>query len=201
MNTFEHLEKWTLASCYVGAHWDDYYVFLRQNRDSDTLTRCNFIEGLRRLGGESNTVKIIRESHWAVGWVEWIAIHESDSNSLELADKMLKEIDNYPILNEDKFSEMEHDEYSEIWNNHYKDDFSEGLFFKFKLKARTSKFLQKHDLLQCLYEKGIPSGEYYDNDNSGISCWIEGSLECLTRDDIASFIKEWKTYFKNKSNN
>lgn len=33
---------------------------------------------LRELGGESETVRVVRESHWAVGWVEWIAIHESD---------------------------------------------------------------------------------------------------------------------------
>ena len=56
-------------------------------RDSDCLKQSNFAVMLRELGGESETVIVVRESHWAVGWVEWIAIHELDAAALQIADE------------------------------------------------------------------------------------------------------------------
>jgi len=35
------LNKWTTPESYFGDSWFDYYVFLGQNRDSDTLTQSN----------------------------------------------------------------------------------------------------------------------------------------------------------------
>jgi len=37
----QRLDRWTLPKNYFGAEWPDYYVFLSQHRDSDTLTRSN----------------------------------------------------------------------------------------------------------------------------------------------------------------
>ena len=45
-----------------------------QNRDSDRLTRSNFECILKELGGESETVCVIRYGHWACGWVEYIGV-------------------------------------------------------------------------------------------------------------------------------
>ena len=78
----KHLKRWTMPNSYFGAVWPNYYVFLGQHRDSDALTRSNFTCGLKALGGESETVEVVRESHWAVGWVEWIAIHQDDAAAL-----------------------------------------------------------------------------------------------------------------------
>jgi len=33
------LQKWTMPLNYFGEKWKDYYIFLGQTRDSDTLTR------------------------------------------------------------------------------------------------------------------------------------------------------------------
>ena len=41
---------------------------------------------LTALGGETDTVIVVRETHWAVGWVEWIAIHQDDEKALKIAD-------------------------------------------------------------------------------------------------------------------
>lgn len=106
----KNLSKWTMPSSYFGATHYDSYVFLGQHRDSDVLTRSNFEVALERLGGESETVQVIHEGHWAVGWVEWISIHESDIEALKLADEMEKALKGYPILDEDAFSTKEHDE-------------------------------------------------------------------------------------------
>ena len=119
--TLEHienlraLERWTMPDSYFGAEWPEYFVFLSQCRDSDALTRSNFECGLRALGGESETVIVIRERHCLVGWVEWIAIHESNVEAILAADEMRCAIDSYPVLNEDHFSELEWTEAQHEW--------------------------------------------------------------------------------------
>jgi hypothetical protein len=41
---------------------------------------------LKALGGETETVIVVRETHYLVGWVEWIAIHQDDEKALKIAD-------------------------------------------------------------------------------------------------------------------
>lgn len=115
------LKKWKMPSFYYGATWEEYYVGLGKNRDSDTLTRSNFDVCLERLGGETETVQVVSENHWAVGWVEWIAIHESDKKALDAMRDMFEKLENYPVLDEEHFCEAENDEAQEIWRNCYSD--------------------------------------------------------------------------------
>lgn len=115
MHDPKHLKLWTMPDSYFGASWPGYYVFLSQHRDSDSLTRSNFICGLEALGGESETVQVIRESHWAVGWVEWIAIHQDDTEALKIADSIMDKLDGYPVVNEDHWSQLEWDEAQDYW--------------------------------------------------------------------------------------
>lgn len=75
---------------------------------------------LKALGGETETVIVIRESHWAVGWVEWIAIHATDDKALEIADRLKDKLENYyPVLNEEHFSDLETEEANEVWSSCY----------------------------------------------------------------------------------
>lgn len=109
------LKLWTLPNSYFGTKWPDYYVGLSQHRDSDSLTRSNFICFLGALGGESDTVRVVRERHWAVGWVEWIAIHMSNQKALEIADSILKRLEDYPVVDEDHWTDLETTEAYEYW--------------------------------------------------------------------------------------
>lgn len=109
------LELWTLPKYYVGESWPEYYVFLNQTRDSDCLTQSNFRVALKRLGGESETVLVIRESHCLCGWVEWIAIHKDDENAIKLAEEMQEKIENYPVLDEDDLCELELEAANDHW--------------------------------------------------------------------------------------
>lgn len=114
----KHLKPWKLPECYIGAHWDGYYsAGFGQSRDSDALERSNFQCAWERL--KSTSAQIVRESHWAVGWVEWIAIPASDSAALKLADEMCAKVESYPVLNEDHFSQLEQEEADETWKNCY----------------------------------------------------------------------------------
>jgi hypothetical protein len=116
------LERWTRPDSFMAmdSGWQyskAAFVFLGRHRESDLLTESNFDVAIERLGGESDTVKIVRESHWAVGWVEWIAIHESDSKALGLAREMVDSLNDYPALSDDDFSEREWNAAQEYWES------------------------------------------------------------------------------------
>jgi hypothetical protein len=111
----EHLQLWTRPDSYMGAEWPDYYVFLGQHRDSDPLARSNFECGLEALGGESDTVIVVRARHWAVGWCEFIGVHKNDARALETADSITAALSDYPVLNEDHFSQLEWSEAENYW--------------------------------------------------------------------------------------
>jgi hypothetical protein len=101
-----------------GAEWSSYYsAGVGQSRDSDCLEQSNFAVMLAALGGESETVIVVRESHWAVGWVEWIAVHESDTVALAKADEQCGRLANYPVLDEEDWSQREWNAMCEVWEN------------------------------------------------------------------------------------
>ena len=140
--TPEHLRLWTRPSCYFGAQWPDFYAFLGQSRDSDALERSNFDSGLKAVRAvmsedsippaetdskslfqeptDTATVQVVRESHWAVGWVEWIAIHKSDAAALKRADEIKARLKDYPVVDEMLLSEYEDDEAQTVWRDCYR---------------------------------------------------------------------------------
>lgn len=126
MTDYTHLQLWTSADPATGTHgnyagevYPGEYVAYFQHRDSDCLTRSNFTCMLARLGGESETVSVIRTGHWAVGWTESILINVDDETRCKLADDLLEKLSDYPVLNEDHFSELEQEEATETWKNCY----------------------------------------------------------------------------------
>ena len=101
---------------YFGREWPDYYsAGVGQSRDSDCLEQSNFAAMLAALEGESETVIVVRETHWAVGWVEWIAIHEADTAALAKADEQCGRLEDYPVLDEEDWSEREWNAQCETW--------------------------------------------------------------------------------------
>ena len=107
----KYLKPWTMPANYFGEVWPATYSSgLGQSRDSDALERSNFACMLKAIGGESDTVNVVRESHWAVGWVEWIAIHQDDDKALQLADEVQARLVDYPVVNEDHWSELEQED-------------------------------------------------------------------------------------------
>lgn len=153
------MNKWTLPPNYIGSHWDDFYVFLSHNRDSDCLTESNFACGLKAIqsvmskdpipcdADDMATIQVVRENHWAVGWVEWIAIHESDLAAIKLADDILDKLDNYPVLNEDDYSRREAEEANLVWKNCY--NTKERIAYIRKHK-RQFEFHNLADMLSCV---------------------------------------------------
>jgi hypothetical protein len=112
-----NLKRWIDPPHYVGARWPDYFSSgVGRTRDSKPLEESNFRCMLRALGGESPTVIVVRESHWLCGWIEWIAIHESDETALQTADKIAGELKDYPVIDEDDFSDVEYQQVVDWWS-------------------------------------------------------------------------------------
>ena len=144
----KNLKLWEHPSHYFGACWPaTYSAGVGQSRDSDALERSNFRVMLNAIGGESETVTVVRESHWAVGWVEWIAIHQDDEKALEMADKLKGDLEDYPILSEDDFSETETEEANQVWTNCF--SWKERIAYIRKHKSQF-EFHGFRDMLQCV---------------------------------------------------
>ena len=121
------MEKWSRSENYIGESYNDYYVLLSRNRDSGLVEKSNFQSALKALNGESDTVKVVRSSHWLCGWIEMILIHESDKESIDKGNEIEKALDNYPILDEDSFSEMLTEKEIEMYDQ-IKYDADHGLY-------------------------------------------------------------------------
>ena len=111
------LTKWKQPETYIGQNWESYYVFLNQRRDSDALERSNFRSALANIGGESDTVLVVRERHRTYGWIEWIAIHEDDMGAREAAIEILEYLSEYPVVNGEDYAEEEYGQILENWCN------------------------------------------------------------------------------------
>jgi hypothetical protein len=104
-------------------------------------------------------VQAVRESHWACGWVEWIAIHESNTGAISEAESMAEEMEGYPVLDETHWSEMEFGEYLQAWT-----DSGHSYFVK---ELERAELIEEGALDDStpeqtieLFEALIPSGEY-----------------------------------------
>lgn len=120
-----NLKRWALPPSYFGATWKDYYVAASQHRDSDSITRSNWLvtcaavpeTGAYDPDDPTSGVIIVRESHWACGWIEWLAIHETCTAALAIADGFAERLENYPILDESAHSALEWDETAKYWEH------------------------------------------------------------------------------------
>lgn len=100
---------------YVGGKLDaSWKCSIYQSCMGGILEETNFKVFLERLGGESPTVAVHRVGFSGDGWYEFVAIHESDTKSIALANKMLASIRAYPVLDDDRFTQAEEDYYTSI---------------------------------------------------------------------------------------
>lgn len=117
MRTFQDMHDECNAKGQPCVYWGehgDWLLAYGTNREADSLTRSNFASLLKLLGGESDTVAVERENHWAVGWVEYILIDPSDTVRVAIADKALDDLRDYPVLDEMHWSDLESDEFFDL---------------------------------------------------------------------------------------
>jgi hypothetical protein len=124
------LKRWTRPSNYIGAEWNEYYGSgVGRTRDSGALDRANFDSMVAALKAvpepadwthDEACFRVVSENHWAVGWVEWIAIHQDAADALRVADEIAAALEDYPVISDELFSQYEMDEANETWRQCYR---------------------------------------------------------------------------------
>ena len=88
-----------------------------QNRDSECLSRSNFEVAIEMLGSEENEeMEVHRFGHWANGWIEIIII-KPDTNTHKIALEIEASLDNYSVLDDEHFSNLEYTEANKYWES------------------------------------------------------------------------------------
>lgn len=132
--------EWTTPDSWAGKPWHGWYVGIARTRDSSLLENSNFEVFLKRLRelpevlvddnvnasmsyrtegedwSEVDSIQVVCESHWACGWIEWVAIHPKNEEALKLADEMMCALYDYPVLDESDWSEREYEAVMEWWD-------------------------------------------------------------------------------------
>lgn len=98
-----------------GAYFGDFPAWLVAyaiHRDSDCLERSNYEELKERflaVSPENEQWTIETSSHWLVGHIEHLIV-APDSECERIALDAIEALENYPVLNEERYSEMEYNE-------------------------------------------------------------------------------------------
>ena len=82
------------------------------NRDSNTLAHANWESVIKHLGGESETLEVHRFGHWACGWFEIALLHPDREDE---GDEIEKCLEDYPVFDEDLYSELEYEACCNYW--------------------------------------------------------------------------------------
>jgi hypothetical protein len=112
---------WDSLANYAGTIPEpDWLCLVTRNRDSDCLTESNFATALDALGGEGEHVQVFRFGHWACGWLEYLAVLAGTPEA-QIASELHARLQDYPVLDEDDFSEREQEAADSIWRDCYRD--------------------------------------------------------------------------------
>jgi hypothetical protein len=87
------------------------------NRDAGAWTRSNWETQLASLG-DSDDVEVHRFGHWGPGWFE-IAIVRPGSDAAKEAERIESALEDYPVLDDEHFSQTEREEADEVWSKCY----------------------------------------------------------------------------------
>lgn len=113
------LHFWKRPADYMGeSYYGHLIVPVGLHRDSEAIERSNFEVALEMLGGESDAVMVVRASHWAVGWAESLYIDplaSGASEAIEIAENIARSLEDYPLLDEDHYSQLQWDDATGYW--------------------------------------------------------------------------------------
>ncbi len=122
------MPKWD-GSNYIGKRYDDYYILVGHSRDSEIRDESNYQSIKRCLENKNIHFIEICSNHWAVGWVEYIGIQEEDYEAIEEANEILERLEDYPIFDEEDYSQREYEEtikFEEMIKEDLKSHFSQN---------------------------------------------------------------------------
>jgi len=101
---------------FVGTKPQGYCIYSR-NRDSSILEQVNFSEILKELGGESETVEVVRHRHWACGWIEYLIVsREAPTDLLDRCVEICKALKDYPVYSDTAYGDAQCEAIYDFWD-------------------------------------------------------------------------------------
>lgn len=93
---------------------DDFCIYHLNHRDSGLLVQSNADAIRQALEPFENDVRLETFSHWAVGWIDAVAVrvvgHDSkETRSYRILCETIDRLSEYPILDESDYSEREYE--------------------------------------------------------------------------------------------
>jgi hypothetical protein len=128
------LQPWTTPDSYAGYDPVGHYGVYTIHRDSELLDRVNMEVAIERLQAAGATVEnyngggwssrpdeapmayIWDASHWMVGWVRYLMVRpDAPPEVIAAAEEIVSDLEDYPILDEDRWSQAEVEAADEYW--------------------------------------------------------------------------------------
>jgi len=151
---------WERPDSYCGSQFFGTISLFGQSRDSDILEQSNHLTALNELGGETESVQVIRAAHWACGWVDSIQVAITNVAATKKACELIRSYESYPVLDESDYAERQSDYYSEFAEQG-KDSVAKTIVKQFGLPSECT---EDPDLLTVGYalhmEAQYDGGEY-----------------------------------------
>jgi hypothetical protein len=160
----------------------------RNRDDGQPLTESNFETALEILGGErENICEVHRFGHWGPGWFEIIIINPRAGKTLKRAEGIENNLADYPVLNEEDFSQREYEAETEYINDivlcdiqNEIDDRIDTLFDKGKVgEINIDDYFKTVDILGFIYDAMSDSDIYPEHYNDGPHIDIDALSEAL----------------------
>jgi hypothetical protein len=177
---FKHLEKWVHPQYYMGENYPEYYIVYSRNRDSDILEESNFHSITEELKDHEGFISP-SFNHWLCGWCEIIMMHESDHEGLIKADQLLENLSDYPILDDEDYSERELDSRIESWENWARSDFIHGIEGKLDLELSDN---QDDNIKEFFDNFTDRINEYWIIEGSGSYIDMDRIIEKVQKEDL-----------------
>jgi hypothetical protein len=157
MNTLS--EYFKTSSAYWGER-SEWLVVAAVHREAGCLSRSNYRCLVAQLAGDNfklagskgsqtltDDVAIEEASHWAAGWIQYLVINPANTELVAKAEKLLERIEDYPVLDESDFSELETEEADQVWKNCYRPN---DRIAYIRENRRDFEFRSLADMLSCV---------------------------------------------------
>ena len=143
--------------------YKDWYGFVGQSRDSLPLERSNFqvvTAELERIDPGGDDWFSASYGHWAVGWIEEIYVRPG-SKCQDYAEEVAKALADYPVLDDEHFSEVETEEANKTWQNCFNDSERLNYIREFRDQFEFDNFADMRSCVKGEYFAGYASDLIY----------------------------------------
>lgn len=102
-----------LAQHWANSREDATWIMtpISVHRDSDTLSRSNWdVISADLLDRFEDSVEVMGSRHWAVGWVDCIAVEIANRDAVEAVLDWIDALEEYPVADDEHYSALEWEE-------------------------------------------------------------------------------------------